>query len=73
MKTGSAFIAGVVTTLVAIPVSIVYVKPIRVGFTNGICKLASLGLRLAPPEEQRDFLNTVMDIAKDFEKENNNA
>ncbi|UQS94725.1 membrane protein [Arthrobacter phage Zeina] len=73
MSTTIGFVAGVVTTIVAIPVGIVFVKPVRVGFTNGICKLASLGLRLAPPEEQRDFLNTVMDIAKDFEKENKNA
>jgi hypothetical protein len=75
MKTGAAFIAGIFTTLVAIPVSIIYIKPVRVGFSNGICKLADLGLRLASFEEQMDFINTVNKITEQFkaEQENNNV
>lgn len=62
MKTGLAFIGGVVTTVVVIPVAIVFVEPVRKGFTNGICKLASIGIKQASYDEQLEFLLNVKDI-----------
>jgi hypothetical protein len=62
VKTGFAFIAGAITTLIAIPIAVVYVKPVRKGFTNGICKLASIGLKAAPYEEQMEFAKLVKDL-----------
>jgi hypothetical protein len=64
VKTGIAFISGAVTALIAIPVAVVYVKPVRKGFTEGICKLASIGLKMAPYEEQMEFLNMVKNMTE---------
>jgi hypothetical protein len=59
VKTAIVFTSGAIVGIISIPVAVVYVKPIRVAFTNGICKLASLGLKMAPAEEQRDFIELV--------------
>lgn len=69
MKTAIVFTSGAIVGIVSIPVAVVYVKPIRITFTKGICKLASLGLKLAPVEEQRDFIELVKTMVHNIEGE----